>query len=507
MVESTDRKGWSEAMPKILVIDDKPDNLISVSALLKQLIPDCRVVTADSGRRGIEMVKAEHPDTILLDIRMPEIDGFEVCRQIRSDPDICHIPIIMLTAVATDGVSKIRGLETGADAFMTKPVDEAEMAAQVKAALRIKRAEDRLRMEKIRLEDEIAERTRSLRESEERFRTIIENAPFGYFRVSPKGEYQYVNHAWERMYGYHADEIIGKSYALTQPEKSLQQADKNMRRVLRGESVEGESARLKKDGSVEYHMFNVKPVYENGQIVAVEGFLNDLTERKQAEEYIHLLSQQLLKAHENERQMISRELHDRIGQDLSSIKIGCDTLFDAYPQPTETLRQKVTGFSKLLQSTIMAVRDLAYELRPPLLDQLGLLQAVFEHCEDFSEKNNLDIDLSSAGMDDLHLHPDVEINVYRLIQEALNNVNKHARAKRVNIRILAVSPDIVIRIEDDGRGFDLSGRVYHSGRKKWMGLRSMEERVKLLGGRMNIQSKPGSGTKILIQFPYMESKK
>ncbi|MEE8398539.1 MAG: response regulator [Desulfobacterales bacterium] len=164
-------------MVTILAIDDKPDNLIAISALLKTCIPDCTVVTADSGAEGIEKANAELPDTILLDIKMPEMDGFEVCGELKSSEKTQHIPIIMITAVKTDTQSRIKGLALGADAFLSKPVDETELAAQVKVMLRIKQAEDHLRREKDLLVGSLVEKTQVLIDSEERYRALFEYSP------------------------------------------------------------------------------------------------------------------------------------------------------------------------------------------------------------------------------------------------------------------------------------------------------------------------------------------
>ncbi len=135
-------------MPKILAIDDKTDNLITLSALLKALIPDCEVLTAQSGPEGIEKARAESPDTILLDIKMPGMDGYEVCKSLKDNESTKHIPVIMISAIKTESKDLVKGLETGADAYLAKPIDEYALAAQVKTALRIKKAEDQLRNQK-----------------------------------------------------------------------------------------------------------------------------------------------------------------------------------------------------------------------------------------------------------------------------------------------------------------------------------------------------------------------
>jgi PAS domain S-box-containing protein len=240
----------------------------------------------------------------------------------------------------------------------------------------------------------------------------------------------------------------------------------------------------------------------------VEGFIQigrDITRQKMAEARIHTLSQQLLKAHEDERQRISQYLHDHVGQELSLIKIGCETLLDGYPDVSLEISQRLARLSKTVQGTITVVRWLAYDLRPPVLDQLGLAQAVFHLCEDFSENTGLKIDFQAAGMDDLRVDPDIEINLYRLFQEALNNIKKHADADHVIIRMVASYPNMILRIEDDGKGFDVEGSLLKASSEKRMGLGSMEERVSLLGGDLRIQSRLMQGTKIRIEIPLKET--
>nr|WP_321401192.1 response regulator [uncultured Desulfobacter sp.] len=151
-------------MTCILAIDDNQDNLITISALLKLLIPNSKVITASSGEEGIHKAIIGHPDTILLDIHMPGMDGFETCRELKTIEATAHIPVIMLTAVRTDSKSRVKALDLGADAFLTKPIDEAALAAQVRAMLRIKQAEDRLRDDKIHLEELVKERVAELRQ-------------------------------------------------------------------------------------------------------------------------------------------------------------------------------------------------------------------------------------------------------------------------------------------------------------------------------------------------------
>jgi signal transduction histidine kinase len=140
------------------------------------------------------------------------------------------------------------------------------------------------------------------------------------------------------------------------------------------------------------------------------------------------------------------------------------------------------------------------------MDQLGLVKTVYQLCEAFSEKTNLSVDFYSAGIKDLKLDFDTAINLYRLVQEGLNNIKKHARADHVIIRLVACSPNIILRIEDDGRGFDVHKRLAKALKEKRMGLSNMEERVSLLKGRMDIKSRITKGTRIFIEIPWQEKK-
>ena len=166
----------------------------------------------------------------------------------------------------------------------------------------------------------------------------------------------------------------------------------------------------------------------------------------------------------------------------------------------------MSQISIMLQEVIKAVRDLSYYLRPSGLDEMGLVQTILQYCHDFSENSGITVDFHSAGMKDLKLDFDTEINLYRLIQEGLANIKKHADADHVTIRLVAAFPNIILRIEDNGKGFDVQKRLATLSEEKRMGIRSMEQRAKLLQGEMEIQSKLMQGTKIFIVFPYKDNK-
>ena len=240
-----------------------------------------------------------------------------------------------------------------------------------------------------------------LRESEEILKAILAVCPVGVGLVCNR-TLDWANAAMYRILGYEEGSLLGEDA------RGLYLDDEECNRVGRelypGMDETGigqvDTRWIRKEGGVIDCHLQANPLDPNdpgkGHIVAAM----DITDRKRAEEHIHALTQRLIKAQENERQRISLYLHDDVAQNLSTLKIGLETIFDDQPTPPRELTQRVSKFSQILQTAISAVRDLAYDQRPPSLDQLGLVQAVFQYCESFSEKYGLRVDFHSAGMDE-----------------------------------------------------------------------------------------------------------
>ena len=206
-------------MTKILIIDDKEDNLLSIKALLKMHRPLYHVLTAQSGNVGVKIAKTEKPDTILLDIIMPVMDGYEVCKQLMQNAVTKYIPIIFLTAVKTSTQDRITGLKLGAEAYLTKPIEARELVAQIEVMLRIKKAEDKLRSDKVDLEEIVLKRTFKLRESEEKYRALFEHMMNGFAlhkivlnknKIPIDYIFVEVNDVFEDQTGLKREKIIGE---------------------------------------------------------------------------------------------------------------------------------------------------------------------------------------------------------------------------------------------------------------------------------------------------------
>jgi len=278
-------------MPKILAIDDRKDNLLALTALLANLMPGCSVTTAQSGMEGIEKARGESPDVILLDVQMPGMDGFETCRRLMQDESTRHIPVIMITAVRTDLNSRVNGMEIGANAYLAKPIDPAELISQLKVALRIKQAEDALRQQRDSLERLVEERTRSLRDSGEHMRAIADASPDADFVYDADGRFLEVNSIAVERYGYSREEFLGMRVRdLCAPELFDQVEDRLRKTLAEGSRIE--CRHRDKDGREIPVEIAARPFILQGR-PCVFASVRDITERKRAEQEKATLQEQL----------------------------------------------------------------------------------------------------------------------------------------------------------------------------------------------------------------------
>ncbi|MEJ2284973.1 MAG: PAS domain S-box protein [Desulfobacterales bacterium] len=343
----------------------------------------------------------------------------------------------------------------------------------------------------------------ALRQSEETLKAILTASPAGIGLVRRRS-LGWANQAMYKMVGYDAGSLFGRSFRLLYPDdEEFVRATQELHRGIKETGIgETETQWVRKDGRIIRCYLQSSPLDPSDPAKGVITAAINITDQKQAREHIHFLTQQLMKTQESERQVLSRELHDSVAQELSAAKIRCDLLLnDPARLSSSEINSEIAEISKALHNSINTVRDLAYYLRPSCLDDLGIIEALSQYCEDFSQKTGLTVDFSAVGMENLKLDFDTEIHLYRLIQEGLNNINRHADAAQSAIRLLAAFPNIILRIEDDGRGFDVKERLALAQQEKRMGLRSMEERVNLLGGGMKIHSQPSRGTRIFIEVP------
>lgn len=207
---------------------------------------------------------------------------------------------------------------------------------------------------------------------------------------------------------------------------------------------------------------------------------------------------QIIEAEENERRRISRELHDEIGQALTAIKFNLDIMDKDLPSTFPVVRERLKEAKSLSDQSLTAMRQLSMDLRPTMLDDVGLIPTLRWYIQNFSNRLNIDSNFHAVGIEE-KLPPQIETALYRIIQEALNNIAKHSGANRVEIRLEQRDSILSASITDNGKGFDLDKVLLPDSLQRGFGIIGMKERVSLLGGKIDIQSKPGSGTCIYIE--------
>ncbi len=353
---------------------------------------------------------------------------------------------------------------------------------------------------------------KALAASEEKFRSIFAESPIGLMLFDAQGRFLEANRSALKIFGvaspsaFDSLNLFDESFLPAESKERLHQGYN-----VRFEDVEFDFDMIRQKALFDSVYTGIRdlsiiltPIGKSSSD-SFNGFLSqiqDFSRRKRAEAQIHILTHRLIKAQENERKRISRYLHDSVAQDLSSLKIGCDMIGDVFPDTPKEIRSKLAELSNGLKRSIHLIRGVSYDLHPAALDKLGLVRALNQYCQDFSQQTGITVDFLPVGINGLTLDFDTEINLYRVVQEALNNIRKHAEAKTVTVRIVASFPNLILRIEDDGNGFDVTRRLNTALNEKRMGLRSMQERISLLNGKFQIQSRPRQGTKIVIEVPY-----
>jgi signal transduction histidine kinase len=226
----------------------------------------------------------------------------------------------------------------------------------------------------------------------------------------------------------------------------------------------------------------------------------EIAERKQGEETARDLLQQMVTAQEAERRRIARELHDEMGQHLAALLLGLKTLRDRSEDQAVVLHA-VDNLEAIARELGRRVRDLMVELRPAALDELGLATALRNLVEAIAERSQLEVDFQCLGLDTGALPPHIETCIYRIAQEALTNVIRHAEAHCVSLVVERQHGQVMVILEDDGHGFDPDTLVRPSTEVRRMGLRGIKERIELLRGTLQIESAAGEGTALFARLP------
>jgi PAS domain S-box-containing protein len=376
--------------------------------------------------------------------------------------------------------------------------------------MRVERRTEDLAMAVEELRNEIDERKRiekALREAEERFRTIFENTVIGLYRTAPDGKIIMANPALIRMLGCSSFEELAKRNLEKEGFQSPEARSKFKRRLEKHDKIVAlESVWLRQNATKLFVCESAVAIKdENGNVICYEGTVEDITERKKAEgkllvyqKRLRSLASELSLAEERLRRRLATDLHDHIGQNLAIAKIKLESLKQSVNSPL--LADNLDEISRMLAQTIQSTRSLTFELSPPVLYELGFEAAVEWLVRKTREQHKISAEFVTDGRTK-PLEHNVRVLLFQAVRELLVNVAKHAKAHNVTVSAKRVADEIQISVEDDGIGFDpseLGSRGYKTG---GFGLFSVRERLGHIGGRLDIDSAPDSGTKITLVAP------
>lgn len=610
-------------MADILIVDDESANLQLLSELLEK--DGYQVRPANDAQLAIDSALATPPTLILLDVRMPEMDGFEVCQRLKQDERTRDIPVIFISALQ-DMQDKIEGFQAGGVDFISKPFQEMEVLARVRTHIH-------LRNMQLNMEEIIAQRTAELADSEAKYRGLVEQAMVGVFQSTRDGRFLYVNDALFRMFDFDSpahmisegsisrwrhpedrdrmlaelqkngsvrnfeaetishkdrniqilfsakkvgDTIVGMVMDITERkriEKELQQSHdllkhllssipdavfsvklpervvewaedsyntmglgKNPEHVL-GLSTQGffaspedysvfgeiqrqairegkryirtETALLREDGTPFPAEVTGTFYREDGEVTRITALCRDITDRKLAEKNLldyqkrlKALAYQVTVVEEKERRAIATDLHDYVGQSLALARMQIAALKSSFPGPD--LAGKLDDISGTLLKALEETQTLMLELSAHSMHDTGLSAAISDWLEGEIKRHRIQTEVIDNRPEDRSpsLDPEMRTILFRNVRELVINAVKHARAKKIRIRLEDRNPNLRIIVDDDGVGFNPTGENKEKHALGGFGLFRIEELMADIGGNLKIVTGKDKGTTAILSVPF-----
>lgn len=480
----------------LIVDDDSVYRMMCRRALTRGADSGFEVLEAETGEEGLRMLRSAQPDCVLLDYHLPDMTGVEFL--ISLEEHEARIPVMLLTGGDSTAVA-VEAIKRGAWDYLGKDVDLQYLDLLPNAIRRMLR------------ERELAE---GKHQAEANFRTLVEQIQAITYIVAAgeANKLLYISPQIQAL-GYSSEEWKQDPellFRMMHPDDRAAATAAIRQSRIEGTSLRQEYRLIAQDGSALWFREEAKPVTDgSGKVLFIQGILVDVTQSKHAEEALRQSQTELrrLAAHqerlkEDERKRIAQEIHDELGGLLTSIKafvlVSNDRAVRTGAQPDPLLLDAAS----LAETGLKAVRRVITELRPSVLDQLGIWAALEWYAGQVEERSGV---LCDWSIDEkaiaIELDQERSTMVFRVVQEALTNVVRHADASSVTVDVAASGKLVTVTVRDDGKGIDTERLL---NRESW-GILGMYERTRHFGGDLRISGTPGQGTSVVLQLPLEDS--
>ena len=512
----------------ILMVDDQPGKLLTYEAILSDLGEN--LIKATSAKETLETLLKTDVAVVLMDVSMPEIDGFELAEVIRQHPRFQKTAIIFISAVHLTDLDRLKGYQHGAVDYLSVPIVPEVLRAKVKVFTELHRKKRQLERLNRELEQRVTERTaelqqkavdlhklnRELAQRNQELDAIVQTAPDIIFSRNPDGGRDYISSRFYEYTGAPPETAVGFGWLdYVHPDDREQSRQKWLHCVQSGEAYDCDYRLRGADSQYRWFRARAVPLCDSqGTIVKWYGTCSDIHDSKLLEQSIResaielermvesrtaalrRLSNRMMTMQDEERRRIAREIHDGLGQELAAAKMILDGILAKDSSPT--LRQASVDASQLIDRAIQQVRTISHLLHPPLLDEVGLVSALRWFLEGLSERSGihmaLEVDPPNLG----RLRSELETAIFRIVQEAVTNMFRHSGARNSGVTIIQKDGNIVVTVRDDGKGIE-EPVIQLRPESVGVGIGGMRQRVTELGGSLRLaNANPGTIVEVII---------
>jgi PAS domain S-box-containing protein len=514
----------------ILMVDDQPAKLLSYEVMLGALGENLIKVT--SAKAALEVLLKTDVAVVLMDVSMPELDGFQLAAMIRQHPRFQRTAIIFVSAVHLTDLDQLKGYEHGAVDYISVPVVPELLRAKVRVFAELHRKTRQLETLNRELEQRVLERTEELAGKAElllqlnmelvgknqELDAIVSTAPDVIFSSQGDVSYEYVSDRFHEYAGTSADSGQSVHWLEFVHADDVDRIKADwMQSIQSGGGYEAEYRLRSKENTYRWFRSRAVPIRDlDGKIIKWYGTCSDIHDSKLLEQSIRdnatelekmvdrrtdelrRLSIRLMTMQDQERRRLARDLHDGLGQELAVAKMILDRVL--LQKPAQFPQEAWVQASNIVDSAIQQVRTMSHLLHPPLLDEVGLLSALSWYVDGLTKRSGIETSLEVQPRDFPRLGAEVETAVFRIVQEALTNVFRHSEASKVWITLTQRDGIIVVGVRDDGKG--IGERIAElQPDSVGVGIGGMKQRAREFGGELRLKN-TYPGTLVELTIPY-----